>query len=551
MVKTIFIENDIVIPLDYMSDYRREELFELMNKYAKFPNQKYLDEVKYSRLGKSSRPKDIKYYKTSYDEDIGNYMSISYGLLTIPQIENFLIDLIDREDYKLADFTSNSKSRTFEINKKTFQPLKETQIAVLDALGDKRMGTIQAVTGFGKTRVMTEIIKEKGLKTLILTHKADLPRQYVDSLKRNYILEDSDIAYYTKGECIVPENHSVAIGTIVTALKHIDTIEEEDYGLLFIDESHNAGGNDINVTMYKKVLDRIRAKYRLGLTATPKENTMLIGNVIVDAEKVALKEDIEIDNVLDFNYRIIRNSKPLDKVKQLTKYNYKTKKNEDICNFNALRSVVANDDYRNEFIADNAINMVEQMGRRVCIITELKSHARNLYNTIKAKYEGVSEVSGDVKEEKRAEIFKKINESPYIMIANDSIISEGIDIPNLDTLIFATQIKSEKQIIQAVGRIRRATKDKKTPMVFYIRDNMIDSEANEQKWLYSAEKRFVNVITKLQNSAKIQPKRKFIEQVKDGGLFSRLSNNKNNNRNNNNSSANEEIEQLNIFDYER
>lgn len=66
---------------------------------------------------------------------------------------------------------------------------------------------------------------------------------------------------------------------------------------------------------------------------------------------------------------------------------------------------------------------------------------------------------------------KKIKKRGSILIAPYPVMSTGINIRNLHTLVFASPLKAFTTISQSLGRLMRKHKDKKESIVIDIVDN--------------------------------------------------------------------------------
>jgi superfamily II DNA or RNA helicase len=83
-----------------------------------------------------------------------------------------------------------------------------------------------------------------------------------------------------------------------------------------------------------------------------------------------------------------------------------------------------------------------------------------------------------------------------LLIATDKLVSEGIDIPSVDTLFLVTQHGSNVITFQAIGRILRKGSEKK-PMVIDIEVKGFDQyERSANKRLAIYQEIADNVITK-------------------------------------------------------
>jgi superfamily II DNA or RNA helicase len=147
-----------------------------------------------------------------------------------------------------------------------------------------------------------------------------------------------------------------------------------------------------------------------------------------------------------------------------------------------VTAIVKNVAY-NHWIADQVIHS-QQAGRRALIVSDRVQHCKDLSDLIRKKgaEEGVpADVGlyiGDMKED-QLEASKKCS----VVIATYAKMSEGTDIPELDTLFLATP---RTDVEQVVGRIQRVV-DGKKPLL--IVDPVFTSQyntrmANKRRQIY-------------------------------------------------------------------
>jgi superfamily II DNA or RNA helicase len=114
-------------------------------------------------------------------------------------------------------------------------------------------------------------------------------------------------------------------------------------------------------------------------------------------------------------------------------------------------------------------------GRKILILTGLRSHCFNLQNMINQSGLYI----GGMKEIDLIESSKK-----QVIIATFQLANEGLDIPTLDTVILATP---KSDIKQSIGRIMRETPGKKNdPLIIDIVDHwsIFFSMYNKRKKIY-------------------------------------------------------------------
>jgi superfamily II DNA or RNA helicase len=139
-------------------------------------------------------------------------------------------------------------------------------------------------------------------------------------------------------------------------------------------------------------------------------------------------------------------------------------------------------------------------GNTLVLFNYVEKHGKPLFQRIQdiVVDRDVHFVSGEVSAEEREQIRQWVEQSErQIIVASYGTFSTGINIPNLDTLIFASPSKSKIRVLQSVGRSLRLHKDKThATLIDFIDDLRIGSSVNhtfrhaEQRVQYYAAERF-------------------------------------------------------------
>lgn len=162
----------------------------------------------------------------------------------------------------------------------TWESKKIGQQEAVDAWLKRRNGIIKAPPRFGKTISSIYLIAKLGVKTIIVTHQRDLLEQFYKSF----------VSFTNAVELqeLRPNQHKKdATGRVFGFFEDYDNPEELDvcllcwqtfaskfgderirkyattWGFVIVDEVHRVGG-----LIYAKTVNRIQARYRLGLTGT-------------------------------------------------------------------------------------------------------------------------------------------------------------------------------------------------------------------------------------------------------------------------------------------
>jgi superfamily II DNA or RNA helicase len=107
------------------------------------------------------------------------------------------------------------------------------------------------------------LIARRGVNTLVLVHRAELLKQWRERL-RVYLDVGKEIVATIGGGLTKPTGRiDIALMQSISRHGEVDTLVE-DYGHVIVDECHHVGA-----VSFDAILRRVRARYVLGLTATP------------------------------------------------------------------------------------------------------------------------------------------------------------------------------------------------------------------------------------------------------------------------------------------
>lgn len=341
------------------------------------------------------------------------------------------------------------------INPYTYQ-----EKAIKAALGAKN-GIIVAPCGSGKTQIGLEVIARLGVKTLWLTHTQDLLNQSMARAKSVY--GSWGLGTITGGKVNIGEG--ITFATVQTMAK-LDLSQYRDvWGCIVVDECHRCIGSPTRVMQFYKVLSSLACRYKFGLTATPKRADGL------QASMFALLGDIVCEISKD---EVSHTTCPV-KIKPV-KTNYvpdpdKMLLGDGTINYSALVEDMVENEERFKFVIDtlNKIpknNPVLVLGNRVAYLEKLVK-----------QYDGVAVClsgRGNSKAEKnmRKQALTSLNSGEIdAVFATYQLAKEGLDVPNLRYVVFATPEKDETTIMQAAGRVGRKSEGKDVGVVIDFIDN--------------------------------------------------------------------------------
>ena len=321
------------------------------------------------------------------------------------------------------------------------------------------------------------------------------------------------------------------------------------FDLMICDEAHRtsgfaeAGGDQSN---FVRVHDNnfINAKKRLYMTATPKLYT-------TNAKKSATSKDLLLWSMDDEKYfgkdiYVLKFSEAIE-LGLLSDYRVLTLTVSDDFITPTLKDAINNID--EEINIDDANKLIgcinalsKQMSREsqyiinndpglmhtavaFCANIKNSKHIANIFNNYSKIYRNDVEdkskivkiiadhVDGTMKadeRQKKIESLKKFdNEETCKILTNARCLSEGVDVPSLDAVLFLSPKKSEIDIIQAVGRVLRRPQDGSKNYGYVIIPVVIPSNASANEILDKSKD--FDTVWKVLNALKAHDDKFYIE----------------------------------------
>jgi len=233
------------------------------------------------------------------------------------------------------------------------------------------------------------------------------------------------------------------------------------FGAVFGDEAHLFKAKSLTGIMTK--LDT--CKYRFGLTGTldgTQTHRLVLEGLFGKAKYVVTTKEL-IDNKTLSNLKInciILNYPDEDKqiVKEL--------------DYGGELEYIVTQEKRNLFLCGL---MGHCTGNTLCLFQFVEKHGEPLYNIIKDKYKDrkVFFVYGGVSTDTREEIREIVeNETDAIIVASYGTFSTGINIRNINNIVFASPSKSKIRVLQSLGRGLRIGDKSRSLKVFDISDDL-------------------------------------------------------------------------------
>lgn len=316
--------------------------------------------------------------------------------------------------------------------------LRADQEKAANAMLKHDFGILCAPTAFGKTVTAAALIARRGVNTLILVHRTELLKQWKERLQR-FLGVKKDVIGTMGGGKIKPTG--IIDIAVMQTLTHREELYDrlEQYGQVIVDECHH-----ISAFSFESILKRTKAKYLLGLTATPVRRDgqqpiiyMQCGPIRYTAD-TAENAPKELEVTPHYITSVI-DTPPEARIQDLFRH-------------------LAEDSSRTKAIVSHIVNQYDQ-GRKVLVLTERTDHLEAIQHALTPYVQTFYTLHGRMSKKQRTAVITELDalptDAPRILLATGKLIGEGFDHPPLDTLILAMPISWKGTLLQYAGRLHR------------------------------------------------------------------------------------------------
>jgi superfamily II DNA or RNA helicase len=321
--------------------------------------------------------------------------------------------------------------------------LRQNQQLAVKEMTKHETGTLHAPTAFGKTVTAIGMIVKRKVNTLILVHSRQLLDQWQERLRA--FMPEIEIGVIAGGKKKPTGVIDIATYQSLINLKDNSILSlVQDYGHVIVDECHH-----VSAPRFEMVLNEVRAKYVLGLTATPERQDGHQKIIFMAAGPIRHKVKSQTEDQFDQEVQVhqLQDATALQS----------TSSEEPLKITDAYRAIAGNELRTQRIVADILQSIHAQ--RHPLVLTERREHAQMLHRLLQEQ--GIDSVmlTGAMKAAER----KSANEhlkTAKVVVATGKYVGEGFDLPRLDTLFLAMPIAWKGALAQYAGRIHRESAGK-------------------------------------------------------------------------------------------
>ena len=355
---------------------------------------------------------------------------------------------------RLAQALGRQRTDTTELTGLEVRPYPH-QSQILEALDaerelhDRHRNLVVAATGTGKTVVAALDYRDltrrlPRARLLFVAHR----REILEQSRRTYRAVLGDGAFgeaYVAGER--PERWSHVFASVQSLSSYgVGNIPADHFDVVVIDEFHHA-----EAATYRRLLDHLRPVELLGLTATPERTDGLDVRDRFDgrsAFELRLWDALSADLLVPFHYFGVADDVDLSGV-EWKRGSYDLTVLDGLYTGNDARALKIVRETR-----DKVTDVVRMRALGFCVSV---AHAEYMARVFTAAGIPSVAVTGQTSRDARDDALRRLRDCDVNCLFTVDVFNEGLDIPQVDTVLFLRPTQSATVFLQQLGRgLRRA-----------------------------------------------------------------------------------------------
>lgn len=379
-------------------------------------------------------------------------------------------------DIELADpqqlLNWAAQTPEYSIHSRKLHPYQSDAVDVLTrALKDTGRGQLVLATGLGKTVILAEatasLLREKRVRNglvLVLAHQTDLVNQLMRSFwyqlpswVHTHLLADGEEPTYWNG---------IIFATIQTVVNRQESLP--DFGLVLVDEAHHIGA-----VSFQQVIAKLKPPMVAGVTATPWRGDgydidQILGEPLV---RIGIAEGLSKGFLSEVDYRLLADNLDWEFVQGASTNKY------SLTQLNRKLIIPIRDEEAARIVAGVFRTNRRRGGIAYC---PSATHAKEFAATLRQFGFTAEAILSETPPREREVSLSRFRAGALNIVTTVDLFNEGIDVPDVDLIVFMRATHSRRIFVQQLGRGLRTSPGKDKVIVLdFVTDLRRIAEAIE------------------------------------------------------------------------
>lgn len=312
-----------------------------------------------------------------------------------------------------------------------------------EGLIDTGRAQIVLATGLGKTVVMAEVVSDlyrDGLirdnRVLVLADKRELIRQLqfgfwfqLPKWVPTHLLSGDETPSFYDG---------ITFATVQSVIGRIDDLPS--FGLVFVDEAHHIGS-----TTFRRALEALEPPMVGGVTATPWRGDgfdidEVLGKPLV---RLGISDGLQNKYLSEVDYRLLADNVDWKLVQDISAHNY------SLSQLNKKLIMPT----RDEEAARQITEVFHDEDRRGGIVfSPTVDHAESFAGSLRGFGLRAEAISSRQDARERDHLMAMFRRGDIDLLTSVDLFNEGVDVPDVDLIVFMRATHSRRIFVQQLGR---------------------------------------------------------------------------------------------------
>ncbi len=367
----------------------------------------------------------------------------------------------DRLDDALAQASGRTDNQRVTITLAGLEvrpfPYQAEMLEAIEAervIHDRHRNLVVAATGTGKTviaaldyRRLCELAGGERPSLLFVAHRREILEQSLRTY-REVLADGSFGELYVGGARPERWRHVFASVQSLTAYG-VANLPADHFDVVVIDEFHHAAAQT-----YRQILDHLQSRELLGLTATPERADGLDVRDFFDgrtATELRLWDALGADLLCPFHYFGVADNTDLTGL-TWSRGRYDDAELSNLYTGNDARSAIVVKELR-----DKVLDLGNMRGLGFCVGVEHATYMAKVFNEAGVP---AAAVTGQTSPADRQRAIADLRDRRLNILFSADVFNEGLDVPDVDTVLLLRPTDSATIFLQQLGRGLRRTRDK-------------------------------------------------------------------------------------------
>lgn len=338
---------------------------------------------------------------------------------------------------------------------KSRRELRPYQREVLElfrgGLLDVRRAQVVLATGLGKTVVMAELVAEfvrdgliKGNRVLVLADKRELVKQLQFGFWHQ--LPKTIPTHLLSGDETPSFWDGITFATVQSVIGRIDSLPR--FGLVLVDEAHHIGS-----PTFRLALERLEPPMLGGVTATPwRGDSFDIDEILGQPlARIGISEGLRNKYLCEVDYRLLADNMDWKFVQSLSQHKY------SLSQLNKSLIIPTRDNKAARQIAEVFTTDKRRGG---IVFSPTVDHAESFAGTLRSYNLRAEPISSRQDARQRDRLMASFRKGDVDILTSVDLFNEGVDVPDVDLIVFMRATHSRRIFVQQLGRGLRVSPGK-------------------------------------------------------------------------------------------